>query len=211
MNGKFYVYVNTRASDGSVFYVGKGKGDRAWDTYGRSEWWKRIVAKHGFLYKIVSYFSNETCAFSFESALIGHYGRPNLCNLTDGGDGASGYKHTDEAKRKIGDKSRLKVLTDATKEKLRLANFGKKASDETKEKQRQSMHSLMRFADRNPNYKNVRYNFVHRDGSKITCTPLQLAKALGKQTTHIHRLADGKAKSAYGWKLNMAFDPMERE
>lgn len=90
----FYVYVHRRATDGRVFYVGKGKGGRVSTNFGRNRYWHHIVRKHGFTHHIVIRFEKEECAFSFEKALIKHYGRENLCNMTDGGDGQSGLTHS---------------------------------------------------------------------------------------------------------------------
>lgn len=47
MTNSFYTYLHRRNDTGQVFYVGKGKGQRAHDKYKRSAHWKRIVAKHG--------------------------------------------------------------------------------------------------------------------------------------------------------------------
>lgn len=145
----FYVYVHRRATDGRVFYVGKGKKKRATDTYRRSKYWEGIAAKHGFTAHIVMRFEREECAFSFERALIKHYGRENLCNMTDGGDGVGGYiitddvrlriskaktghKHSDETKRKIS-KSHIGIRPNKeTRLKMSASQTGKKLSDETK-------------------------------------------------------------------------------
>lgn len=87
---QYYVYVHRKATDGSVFYVGKGKGRRAWNKTHRSDYWKRVSDKYGVTVDIVLRFSNETCALSLEMALIKFYGRKNLCNLSNGGLGVSG-------------------------------------------------------------------------------------------------------------------------
>lgn len=91
---KFYVYVHRYASGpkkGDVFYVGKGSGKRAWAVSRRSDYWNNIYRKFGRSVYVLGYFKEEACAFSIEVALIKFYGREKLCNLTDGGDGASGY------------------------------------------------------------------------------------------------------------------------
>lgn len=95
----YYVYIHRRADDGRVFYVGKGKGWRAWQKYKRSIFWMNVEKKHGRTVHVVMRFSNEECAFSFERALISHYGRENLCNLTDGGDGVRGVIISDDQRR----------------------------------------------------------------------------------------------------------------
>jgi hypothetical protein len=102
MANDYYVYVHRRKTDGRVFYVGKGKGNRANSRSGRSAYWKNIVAKHGLLIELVQYGMLEADAFILERELIASYGRGTLCNLTDGGDGASGSIKSPEARRKIG-------------------------------------------------------------------------------------------------------------
>lgn len=84
---KFYVYVHRRASDGRIFYVGKGSGKRAWDRYGRNRWWNAIVAKHGLEVDFVLKDAPQPCCFLYEKILIAAIGRKNLCNMTDGGEG----------------------------------------------------------------------------------------------------------------------------
>lgn len=93
----FYVYVHKRNDTGAVFYVGKGMGQRAHEVRNRSEWWKRIVAKAGgFTVQLVAENYPEDQAFELERLFIASYGRENLCNMTDGGDGASGRAMSEE-------------------------------------------------------------------------------------------------------------------
>lgn len=87
MEKKFYVYVHRRATDGTIFYVGKGSGKRLHDKSGRSQYWKRVANKHGWTSQVFIWFSQEQCALSFEVALIAHIGRDNLVNATIGGEG----------------------------------------------------------------------------------------------------------------------------
>jgi len=96
----YYVYVHRKATNGSVFYVGKGKGDRAYWKHSRSKYWNNIVAKHGYTVEIVQSGMQEWWAHEMEIELIAFYGRDNLCNLTDGGEGVSGLKMSEEAKIK---------------------------------------------------------------------------------------------------------------
>lgn len=98
---KFYVYAHRRLSDGSIFYIGKGHGKRAWVKSTRGIWWKRVEAKHGRSVHILARELPEICAFSLERSLISFYGRANLVNATDGGEGATGAKRSDEWKREM--------------------------------------------------------------------------------------------------------------
>lgn len=97
----FYVYIHRRHSDNSIFYVGKGSGDRAWKTNSRNEHWRNVVKKHDYTVEIVARFSSEECAFSFEVALIDLIGLENLTNKSNGGRGSSGWKISEEGKRKL--------------------------------------------------------------------------------------------------------------
>lgn len=129
----FYVYVHRRATDGEVFYVGKGHGKRA-QSRDRNRYWHNIVNKHGFTYHIMMRFNSEECAFSFERALVNYYGRENLCNLTDGGGGVTGYRHTKSAKEKISIAGTGRITSIETREKLSKRRIGMVFSDETRRK-----------------------------------------------------------------------------
>ena len=94
----FYVYQHKEFDTGRVFYVGRGRKKR-WKEAGskRSEYWHRIVRKHGgFIAEKVYEGLTSDRANELETMLILAYGRENLCNLTDGGEGMSGGTHTNE-------------------------------------------------------------------------------------------------------------------
>lgn len=133
-NTSFYVYLHRKKSNGQVFYVGKGHGNRAFDKHKRSNWWKSIVAKHGFFAEIIETEYQDWYASEREIELIAYYGRENLCNMTDGGDGASGYVFTDEDRRKISEKRKGYKQTDEAKRKLSEHRSGKKLSLELRKK-----------------------------------------------------------------------------
>lgn len=59
---------------------------------------------------------------------------PNGYNLTDGGEGLSGWSHTEKSKAKIGLKHKGKNVLAETRTKLKAANMGKKQSNKTKSK-----------------------------------------------------------------------------
>lgn len=86
---RYYVYEHCRASDGAVFYVGKGSGRRAYSRT-RSEHWKRVVAKHGLVVNIVKDEMPEVCALTLERVLIARYGLDNLVNIAEAGIVSSG-------------------------------------------------------------------------------------------------------------------------
>ena len=134
----FYVYVHRRATDGSVFYVGKGRKYRAFAKNSRSVFWKNTVAKYGYTIEIVKDGMEEHSSLEMEIELISLYGRDNLVNLTDGGEGSSGYVHSEESKRIIGEYSKGNTNTkgmkhsEESKKKIGLGNKGVVFSDERK-------------------------------------------------------------------------------
>jgi len=124
---KHYIYFHKRADDGVIFYVGIGVGRRATAVKNRSDFWKRIVEKHGYIIEYPHKDISQEEAKQLEIHYISVLGRLDrgtgtLCNMTDGGDGRVGYecseetkdkmrkaatgvKFTEERKRKIGEKS----------------------------------------------------------------------------------------------------------
>jgi group I intron endonuclease len=62
------------------------------------------------------------------------YGLSKGYNLTKGGDGSLGYKHTEETKKKCSDFRKGKSLSEETKQKLSKILTGRKMSDEFKRK-----------------------------------------------------------------------------
>jgi len=126
---RFYVYIHFRVSDGSPFYVGKGSGCRATWFHGRSEYWNRVKEKHGVRVEIVADGLTEDESHSIEIQLIKAIGRKNLCNHTDGGEGMSGWKISEETRAKLSDIRKGRKHTDEAKKKMSKARKGVKKSD----------------------------------------------------------------------------------
>jgi len=90
----FYIYKHKRISDGSIFYIGKGTGDRLNSNKGRNTHWNRIVKKDGgFDSEIIKDGLSEDDAFELEIKLISEIGLDNLCNMTEGGSGGNTRKN----------------------------------------------------------------------------------------------------------------------
>mgnify|MGYP003342147177 FL=1 len=129
----YYVYQYVR-TDGTPYYIGKGKGDRAWDK-GHNV----TVPTDKLRIQMIKENLSEEEAFSLEIDLIALYGRKDLGtgilrNLTDGGEGAGGAIRSEESRKnysksKIGKNNPMFGLTGS-------ANpfYGKKHSDELKQK-----------------------------------------------------------------------------
>lgn len=96
----FYVYVHKRPIIGTVFYVGKGRDERAWVEKSRNPHWRNVVNKHGgFDTEIIKQGMTEPEAYAFEAETILKYGIENLTNQTLGGISTTGYRHTKETRK----------------------------------------------------------------------------------------------------------------
>lgn len=156
MDKKFYVYAHFQESDGRIFYIGKGNGDRAYRTRGRNAFWRHIVKKHGLTVKIIASGLLEEDSFRIEMsaiALCKNMGA-RLANLTDGGEGNSGWNPSPESRRRMSEsnvfrrpefiekmkKDRTgKKLSEEHKRKIGLAGIGRIRLESSNEKARQKM------------------------------------------------------------------------
>ena len=139
MKTDYYTYAYLR-EDGTPYYIGKGRGKRAFRREGRAVKTpprdRILLLKTGL---------TEEEAFRHEIYMIALYGRKDkgtgiLYNFTDGGEGTSGWVPSEETRRNIGVSNRGNTscvgrkLSDETKEKIRQGNRGKVLSKETREK-----------------------------------------------------------------------------
>jgi hypothetical protein len=155
---EFYVYAHKRLDTNAIFYVGKGARNRAYSKSGRNRYWKNIVNKAGYSVVIVNSGVDEQTAFALEIELIGFLREEGvvLCNMTDGGEGSSGFLHTEESKSKISGKVKGVPKPDSQKAKLRellLSGEHPIFSEAAKEKTRGENHwAYGLVGEDNPNY-----------------------------------------------------------
>ena len=129
----FYVYAYLR-KDGTPYYIGKGKGRRAYDT-------DRVSKPPKDRSRIVLLETNltELGALALERRMIKWWGRKDLgtgilYNKTDGGDGCSGLKLSSETKRKMSIAKTGIPRSEETKRKISLKNSNQIVSAETRKK-----------------------------------------------------------------------------
>ena len=133
----YYTYAYLR-EDKTPYYIGKGKGNRAYKKHRKGIGVPKDKSRIIFLKQNLT----EEEAFRHEIYMIAVFGRKDLRtgilhNLTDGGDGASGAIKSEKTRKK---------LSEANKGKNN-PNYGKSLSEETKRKM-----SEVHKGKNNPNY-----------------------------------------------------------
>jgi hypothetical protein len=124
MINQFYTYAYLR-KDGTPYYIGKGKGKRAWSSHGR---WIGVPKDPSRILILKQGLSEEE-AFKHEKYMIAVFGRKDLGtgilrNKTDGGEGISGHKHSENAKLKIRFSNKGKLKTKEHRDKLAISARG---------------------------------------------------------------------------------------
>ena len=135
----YYTYAYLR-EDGTPYYIGKGKGDRAYRKVGKP------CATPKDKSKIIRLKTNltEEEAFKHEIYMISVFGRKDLgtgilLNKSDGGEGRSGYIPTEELKRNQSEKMKGENNPLYGKRGKDSPRYGKKHTQETKDKIRKSL------------------------------------------------------------------------
>jgi len=152
---KFYTYAYLR-EDKTPYYIGKGSNGRAYNI-------NRHIPRPKDKSRIIFLKQNltEEEAFKHEKYMIAILGRKDLGtgilrNLTDGGEGASGFTHTEETKKKISKSHKGKFRSEEHRKKLSEVNRGKIISEETRK----------RLSEAHKGEKNHFYGEKHSEESK---------------------------------------------
>lgn len=156
-NREFYVYVHIRLDNNTVFYVGKGHGNRAYNlSRGKGTHHDNICKACGCKVVIIKDNLTENQAFKLENKMIEYYVHmlsyginiegyddydhelPHLTNMTFGGEGPSGiipwnkgkkglFHHSEEAKQRISESEKGKKRSEETKQRMSESHKGKVA------------------------------------------------------------------------------------
>ena len=131
-----YLYRHIRLDKNEVFYIGIGSDSegyyrRAKSNKYRNNHWNNVVNKTNYDIEILLDNLDKEKAIEKEKEFISLYGRNDLrkgtlVNMTDGGDGLKGFKHSDIAKEKISKYQKTRTMSDETKNKISASKIGVK-------------------------------------------------------------------------------------
>jgi len=184
-SGTYYVYEHWRLDRDECFYVGKGKGYRAYSRHNRNRFHKAICEKlknigSAFEVRMVATGLTEEEAFNLEIERIKFWRMvgADLANATDGGEGVSGLK-----------------MSEAAREKMRLRKIGKKQTPEQVEKR------IAPLRGRKQSPEAIEKSAQHRRGKKLSQEHREkIAKShKGKVVSLEARLSLSKANGGKPW------------
>ena len=212
-NREFYVYVHIRKDNNTVFYVGKGTKNRAYDL-DRGNFHNGVRDKYGCKVVIIKDNLTESQAFRLESKMIKYYvltlgyGAPidgyrdysnnYLTNFTWGGEGASGMHHTKEAKEKISEKNKGHVAWNKGKKGLQCC------SEETKQNMSENHADVS--GENNP-----MYGKHHSEESKRKTSESMKGKMAGENNPMYGKNHTEEAKQKMSEKRKGKNNPMAKK
>lgn len=197
----FYVYAHF-TEVGDLFYIGKGKNNRAFSNKGRSKYWKRVKNKHGIKIEIIEKDISEEEAFILEMMFI-EVLNPR-CNFTKGGSGGCTWvKYSEEEKTKT-----LKKCSEARKKwwNSKDKNYKKKHLEKLVQGVKNYWKSftkeeLSKEQKRRNSFKTPR-KILCLNNNTIYKSSKEAANALNiKYSEHVQRVANGNRAHCKGLKF----------
>ncbi len=201
---KYYLYCHRRKDDNSIFYIGKGSGKRAWTRQGRNIYWKRVAEKAGFEVEILYHALQEEEAFILEKDFIRNLKEfgCKLSNITDGGDGASGVKMSEETKLKLS-KARTGIpLSQSHNLSISTSTKNRTLSPETRQKISESLLKNKNKKQGRKTKDHSSYVFYHATGCIFVGTRKEFSEATDISRNQICKLfGEAPRKAVHGWSL----------
>ena len=182
----YYTYAYLR-EDKTPYYIGKGKGNRAYKKHRKGIGVPKDKSRIIFLKQNLT----EEEAFRHEIYMIAVFGRKDLGtgilhNLTDGGDGASGAIKSEKTRKK---------LSEANKGKNN-PNYGKSLSEETRRKMSEAQKGKIRSEEHKRKNSEAHKGKTHSEETKKKLSEANIGKTLSEE--HKRKMSEvqkGKIRS----------------
>ncbi|WP_189406791.1 NUMOD3 domain-containing DNA-binding protein [Mesorhizobium sp. M1A.F.Ca.ET.072.01.1.1] len=222
------VYLHITPDTGRVFYVGIGTKRRAFQCSTRNHKWKRVVEKHGKpQVMIIADGLSIDHAVELEKFWIRHHGLHRLANISPGGDGVSGAGHSAETRKKLSllmkGRDKGKRLSDDHKRKISASCIGRKPSQETREKIRNTLSGRKIPEDviarmnirgrvrseseleklRQANASKTIHHFKHDEHGDVFSTAYELRKRYNLSDSALSAVIKRKRRIHKGWTINL--------
>jgi hypothetical protein len=207
---RFYVYAYLRSKDSehgkrlTPYYVGKGQGNRAFFSHQR----RIFIPKDKAFIAFIQEGLTEREAFDLERYCIAAYGRIDtntgiLLNLTDGGEGPSGFRFSDESKARMSIAQRSS-MTQERKDKISRAKMGQKHSLETRQKMSESRRGHLHPPERRAALSRAKAQYLYEltgpEGEiYVTESITEFARQYDLGQGNLSNVVHGKRKSHKGW------------
>lgn len=124
---------------------------------------------------------------------------PNGYNMTDGGDGRSGYKviYSEESKKKMSESHKGKKLTEEQRKKMSESLKGRKFSEETRKKISEAKKGVFNLKSSKPVLQ------IDKQTNEILAefsSTMEIQRQLGINNSHIASCCRGERKTCGGFK-----------
>jgi hypothetical protein len=203
---QYYTYAYLR-KDGTPYYIGKGKNNRAFYKTKNEIKPPRDKSRIIFLKQNLT----EEEAFKYEKYMIAVFGRKDLetgilYNRTNGGEGSSGLRLTEEQRKRRGEIQRGRPVKESVKLKIKNKLLGVKWDEQRIESLKSAMNTekvRKKQLEGIQKYNERGYKITTPDNEDyfVISTIVKLVEILPLSRASIKRLIYNKKESIKGWKI----------